>query len=102
MQLIPCLTKLDLPNANPDAILPSLKKSFGFEENEVIWTSAKTGDGVADVLQSVVDLFPPPKLSSLFGSSFEARIVDGWHNMHKGVVCLVSVTQVSLKFSCSS
>ena len=51
LRIIPCLTKLDLPHSDPASALQQLESAFGFKEEDVLWTSAKTGEGVESVLQ---------------------------------------------------
>lgn len=94
--MIPVLTKLDLPNANPDAIAPTLQKSFGFEASKILWTSAKSGEGIEDVFEAIVDHIPHPIVSPSSSGECSAMILDSIHSPYKGVVCLVLIKEGEL------
>jgi translation elongation factor EF-4 len=54
LALVPVLTKIDLPTADPEPVLAAIEAAFGLPSDSVLWTSAKTGAGVADVLPAIV------------------------------------------------
>ena len=89
LKIIPCLTKLDLPHSDPATAILQLESAFGFEEEEVLWTSAKTGEGVDVLLQEVVRRIPSPGGDP--SAPFSARIVDSWYNPYVGVISLINM-----------
>eukprot|EP00924_Labyrinthula_sp_SR-Ha-C_P008908 snap_masked-scaffold_2-processed-gene-6.7-mRNA-1 protein AED:0.28 eAED:0.28 QI:0/0/0/1/1/1/2/0/642 len=93
LEIIPVLTKLDLPNSDPDRVLPAMQKFFNVDASDTIWTSAKSGDGIEDVLDAIIEELPCPSsedLPSLEQESFFGKIVDSWHHPHKGVAYIVN------------
>ena len=54
------LTKIDLPTADPEPVLDQMETLFGIDPDTVLWTSAKTGEGVADVFEAIVQRLPAP------------------------------------------
>ena len=72
--IIPVINKIDLPNANVPKVLEELNKIFGFTKDEVILTSAKTGEGVEGLVQAIIKRIPAPKGSS--AAPLQALIFD--------------------------
>ena len=95
LKVIPCLTKLDLPHADPAMALEQIESAFGIEEDDVIWTSAKTGEGTDDVLKALVKRLDPPQGD--YESKFQCKIVDSWHNQYRGIVTLINISHGSIK-----
>ena len=98
LDLIPVLTKMDAPNADPETVLEQIESAFGIDPDEAVWCSAKTGDGVLDVLEAIVErtLPPEPRLGGGAtgpGAPLRALLVDSWYNVHRGVVCLVQMAE---------
>jgi GTP-binding protein LepA len=92
LSIIPVVTKIDLPNAQPEETALAMGTTFGVDPEEVIMTSAKAGIGIDELLPAIVERLPAPK--SMFKDSngpFYGRIVDSWFDEHRGVVCLVQV-----------
>lgn len=90
--IIPVVTKIDLPNSQPEDTALAMGTTFGLDPEGVIMTSAKAGIGIEDVLQAVVDRLPSPKsISKPQDGPFYGRIVDSWFDEHRGVVCLVQI-----------
>ena len=92
LTIIPVLTKLDLPHSDPAKAIEQIERAFGYDEDDILWTSAKSGEGVDEILPALIKHIPPPT-SDLFSSdgSFRGLIVDSWHNSFVGVTCLVSI-----------
>ena len=61
LKLIPVVNKIDLPSAEPERVAQELIDVIGFDPDEVVFASAKTGVGVTDILQAVVERIPPPQ-----------------------------------------
>ncbi|GLH01794.1 Translation factor GUF1 homolog, mitochondrial [Gryllus bimaculatus] len=87
--IIPVLNKIDLKNANPEAITDQLKNIFGIEENEVLKISAKLGTGVDAVLRAIVERIPPPPVNR--NKPFRALLFDSWYDRYRGAVSLLYV-----------
>lgn len=105
--IIPALTKLDLRTSDPDGSLKQMESFFGIKEDEVIWTSSKTGEGVDDLLNAVVARVPCPApvpaseslLQTLAGDEVPVRgaVVDLWYDQYRGVVVLMCVQRGTLR-----
>lgn len=95
--IVPLLTKIDLPTADPEPALAGLEATFGIAEREVLWTSAKTGSGIPEVFESVVSRFGPPCVSADRDAPLRCRLLDSWYDGYRGVICLVQVVQGRLR-----
>lgn len=94
LQLLPVLNKIDLPSANPPAILEQIENVIGLETDNAQMISAKTGEGVADVLEAVLTAFPAP--SGNPDGPLRALIFDAWFDTYRGLIILVRVVDGSL------
>lgn len=98
LSIIPVVTKIDLPNAQPEDAALNVASTFGLDPEDVIMTSAKQQIGVVDVLNAVVDKLPSPKaFTEDRDGKFKGRIIDSWFDEHRGVICLVQVICGTLK-----
>ena len=95
LKIIPVINKIDLPNADPDKVKKELKEVLGFDENEVILTSAKTGVGVKKLIEAVIERIPSPNGNS--NSKLQALVFDSYYDSYKGVVALVKVVNGTLR-----
>ncbi len=95
LKIIPVINKIDLPNADPDKVKKELKEVLGFDENEVILTSAKTGVGVKELIEAVIERIPAPNGNS--NSKLQALVFDSYYDSYKGVVALVKVVNGTLR-----
>ena len=87
--IVPVINKIDLPNANVPALRKELEIIFGFNQDDILLTSGKTGEGVAELLQKIVEEIPPPIDNSL--KPLRALVFDSYYHEHKGVVAEVYV-----------
>jgi len=87
LEIIPVLNKVDLPNADPDWCLRQLKDLAGFTEDEVFQISAKSGDGVPELLEYVVERIPPP--IGRADKELQALIFDSHYNTFRGVIIYI-------------
>ena len=87
--IIPVINKIDLDVAEPERVAQEVRQAFGFDEDEVILTSAKEGAGVAEVLEAIVRRIPPPAGDQ--DGSLRALIFDSKYDSYKGVVAYVRV-----------
>lgn len=99
LKMLPVLTKIDLPNSDPSAVSPSIEAAFGFDQDDILLTSAKTGKGVENLLQKIISKLPAPlePKEEVNSPEIRARVIDSWHTHHKGVICLVAVEKGVLK-----
>ncbi len=95
LEIIPVINKLDMPAAQPDRVLIELEQTFGFGRDEVLQISAKTGDGVAELLEQIVDRVEPP--AGDVDDNFRALIFDSKYDQFKGVIAYVRAMHGSLK-----
>jgi len=89
LKLIPVVNKIDLPAAQPEDAAAEIKKAFGFQDDEILFASGKSGEGVADILQAVIDRVPAPEGSE--GGPLQALIFDSVYDKHRGVIVFVRV-----------
>jgi GTP-binding protein LepA len=88
-EIIPVLNKIDLPSAEPDRIRQQIEDVVGIDASEAVQVSAKTGQGIPDVLEALVNRLPPPKGD--IAAPLRALLVDSWYDSYLGVVILVRV-----------
>ena len=95
LEIIPVLNKIDLPSAEPDRIKEQIENIIGLDASEALMTSAKTGLGVADVLEAIVAKVPPPKGDAR--APLKALIFDSWYDSYRGVIVLFRMIDGTLK-----
>ena len=95
LELVPVLNKIDLPSAQPDRVKKEIEDIIGINASDAIAVSAKTGDGVGDVLERVVRDIPAP-IGEL-DAPLQALIFDSVYDNYKGVICYIRVINGSLK-----
>ena len=88
LEIIPVINKIDLPNADPSLRKKELCDTFGFKDDEIILTSAKTGEGIYDLLDAIVERIPCPRYDD---SELKCLIFDSYFDSYKGVVSLIRV-----------
>jgi len=94
VEVVPVLNKMDLPQADPDRARSEIEDVIGIDADDAIPCSAKTGEGIDDVLEAVVHRMPAPR--GLPDAPLRAMIVDSWFDNYVGVVMLVRVVDGSL------
>ena len=95
LTIIPVINKIDLPNANVEKVKNELIKTLGFKENEILLCSAKTGLGVKEILETVIEKVPAPVINE--EKPLRALIFDSHYDPYKGVVLLVKVVDGKIK-----
>jgi len=95
VEVVPVLNKMDLPQADPDRVITEIEDIIGIPAKDAIKVSAKTGEGVADVLEAVIARIPPPRGDS--SNPLKALIIDSWFDNYVGVVMLVRVVDGELR-----
>jgi len=94
LELIPIVNKIDLPSADPDRVAQEIEDIVGLDAADVLPCSAKTGFGVEDILQAIVDRIPAP--SGDLEAPAQALVFDAWFDPYVGAVMLVRVMHGSL------
>ena len=98
--IVPILNKIDLPAAEPEEVRQQIEDVIGIDASEALMISAKSGLGIEDVLEAVVNRLPAPKnefLEEDKPDALKALLVDSWYDQYLGVVILVRIFQGSLK-----
>ncbi len=95
VEVVPVLNKIDLPQADPDRAKKEIEDVIGIDASDAVTCSAKTGLGVADVIEEMIARVPPPKGSAT--DPLQALIIDSWFDNYVGVVMLVRVVNGTLK-----
>lgn len=95
LTLIPVINKIDLPNADRQGTADELKAVFGFKDEEILYASGKTGEGVENILKAVVERIAPPKGAE--EKPFRGLIFDSLYDIHRGVVVFVRAIDGQLK-----
>ncbi len=89
LEVLPILNKIDLPAADPDRVINEIEEIIGLDAHDALRVSAKTGEGVADLLEAIVTRIPSPAGSA--EGPLKALIVDSWFDTYLGVISLVRV-----------
>jgi GTP-binding protein LepA len=95
LTLIPVINKIDLPAADREKVANELINTFGFKKEEMIYVSAKTGEGVEDVLKAIVERVPAPKGSE--HGVLRALIFDANYDSYRGVIAYIRVVDGEIK-----
>ncbi|WP_455209024.1 translation elongation factor 4 [Kaarinaea lacus] len=95
LEVIPVLNKIDLPAADPERVIHQIEDIIGIEASHAIKISAKTGVGIPELLEQLVERIPPPQGD--YDKPLQALIIDSWFDSYLGVVSLVRVKQGRLK-----
>jgi GTP-binding protein LepA len=95
LEIVPVLNKIDLPAAEPDRIKQQIEDVIGIDASDAVPISAKTGEGVPEVLEAIVTRLPPPKGDR--SKPLKALLVDSWYDAYLGVIVLVRVIDGTLK-----
>ena len=95
VEVVPVLNKIDLPQADPERAKQEIEDVIGIDATDALTCSAKTGLGVAEVLEEMIRRVPPPKGSVT--EPLQALIIDSWFDNYVGVVMLVRVVNGTLK-----
>ncbi|MGM0553743.1 MAG: translation elongation factor 4 [Pseudomonadota bacterium] len=89
LEVVPVLNKIDLPAAEPDRVAAEIEDVIGIEATDALRVSAKTGEGIAELLEEIVRRIPPPEGDP--DAPLKALVIDSWYDNYLGVVALVRV-----------
>ncbi|MBE9516611.1 MAG: elongation factor 4 [Proteobacteria bacterium] len=95
LEIVPVLNKIDLPAADPERVKNEIEEIIGIDASDAIEASAKSGIGIEDILEVIVERIPPPKADR--SSHLRALIIDSWFDNYLGTVSLVRVIDGVLK-----
>ncbi|MGH6923470.1 MAG: translation elongation factor 4 [Propylenella sp.] len=94
-EIVPVLNKIDLPAAEPERVRQQIEDVIGLDASHAVLISAKTGEGIEEVLEAIVHRLPPPKGSA--AAPLKALLVDSWYDSYLGVVVLIRIVDGVLK-----
>ena len=94
-EIVPVLNKIDLPAAEPEKVKQQIEDVIGLDASDALLISAKTGQGIPDVLEALVSRLPAPKGEA--EASLQALLIDSWYDPYLGVIILVRVKNGVLK-----
>ena len=95
LEIIPVINKIDLPSADIERTQEAIEKAVGLDATDAVACSAKTGQGVAEILEAIVHRLPPPTGDP--NAPLQALIFDSWFDAYRGVIVLVRVMQGSMR-----
>ena len=95
VEVVPVLNKMDLPQVEPDRVAAEIEDIIGIPAKDAVRVSAKSGEGIADILEAIVQQVPPPKGDP--DAPLKALIIDSWFDNYVGVVMLVRMVDGRLK-----
>jgi GTP-binding protein LepA len=95
LTIIPVINKIDLPAADPDGVRQQIEDVIGIDASDAILCSAKTGEGISEILERVIERVPPPTGDE--NKPLKVLLLDSWYDSYRGVVCLVRVVDGVLR-----
>ena len=95
LEILPVLNKIDLQSADPENVKNQINEIIGIDTTNALGVSAKTGHGINELLETIIEVIPPPKIS--VEQNLRALIIDSWFDNYLGIVSLVRVVSGSLE-----
>lgn len=95
LEIIPVLNKIDLPAADPDRVAEEIEDTIGLDCSDIVHASGKSGIGIDDILESIVQKVPPPKAE--LDKPFRALIFDSYYDAYRGVIVFFRVVDGQVK-----
>ncbi len=95
LRIIPVINKIDLPSADTKSVSKDLSELLGIDEDEILHTSAKSGIGIQEIIERVINDIPMPKCES--DKPMKAFIIDSWFDNYLGIVVLIKIINGSIK-----
>jgi len=94
LEVVPVLNKIDLPSADPDKVIREIEEIIGIEAHNALRVSAKTGEGIPELLEALIHRIPAPGGSP--DAPLQALIIDSWFDSYLGVVSLIRLMNGAL------
>jgi GTP-binding protein LepA len=91
LDIVPVVTKLDLPHSNPEGIKEQMFYILDIDPDEVVESSAKTGVGIDEIFKKIIEKVKPPPTADKVKQRMRCHLLDSWFDVHRGVVCMVKV-----------
>ncbi len=95
LEVVPVLNKIDLPAADPERVVDEIEDVIGVEAHDAVHASAKSGIGIEDILEQIVEKIPAPKGN--IDAPIKALIIDSWFDNYLGVVSLIRMIDGEIK-----
>ena len=95
LEIIPVLNKVDLPSAKPEEVSDDIVDLLGCNEDEIIRASAKTGEGISEILSAIIERIPAPKVDD--NEDLKALIFDSVYNPFRGIETYFRILSGSIK-----
>ncbi|UZE46543.1 translation elongation factor 4 [Selenomonas sputigena] len=95
LEIIPVINKIDLPSADPERVKEEIEEAIGLDASEAILTSAKTGVGIEEILDAIIERIPPPKGED--NAPLRALIFDSYFDSYKGAIAHVRLMEGHIK-----
>ena len=95
LEVIPVINKIDLPQSDPERVKKEIEDMIGLDASNAPLVSAKTGQGIPELLSAIVSLIPPPSENK--DNELRALIIDSWFDAYLGVISLLKITQGSIQ-----
>jgi len=95
LEVLPVLNKIDLPSADPERVISEIEEIIGIEAEDALRVSAKTGVGIPDLLEALVEHIPPPEGNR--SAPLQALIIDSWFDPYVGVISLIRVVNGEIR-----
>ena len=95
LEVLPVLNKIDLPSADPERVISEIEEIIGIDAQDALKVSAKTGEGIPDLLEALVEYIPPP--SGDRDAPLQALIIDSWFDPYVGVISLIRVVNGEIR-----
>ena len=95
LEIVPVINKIDLPAADPEGVRQQIEEVIGIDASEAITASAKTGQGIEEILEAIIKKVPPPKGEA--ERPLKVLLLDSWYDAYRGVVLLVRVVDGVLR-----
>ena len=95
LDIVPAINKIDLPSAHPDEVKTEIEDDLAIPADDAVCVSGKTGEGIHDLLESIVFLISPPKGDA--NAPLKALIFDSWYDSYQGVVVMFRIMDGTLR-----
>src|SRR5687768_4323809 len=95
LAIIPVINKIDLPAADPEGVRKQIEEVIGLDASDAILCSAKTGEGIEEILERIIERVPPPTGDA--DKPLKVLLLDSWYDAYRGVMCLVRVVDGVLR-----